>query len=105
MRIIYWQFGNSKGVNLMLMETAKLLIEAAESEDIEAELTEGYSGRGMYGETTIAVEVTGDRDTFTLIIGRATALCGEQGSDTDKFLAQVRKLRTDSMGRDGIVIY
>lgn len=78
----------------LTVEQANDLVDALNSENIEAEVSEGYSGRGMYGDEVVGIILP---DAKALIaLGFLAADCGIELDDLPK--------RTDSMGR-GIIVY
>ena len=82
----------------MMEEVAVLL-----TEDM-GEVRDSYSGRGMYGEETYAVVFDSQSDYQRALLYAAFNL-GETGADdVEGLLADLAKLRTDSMGL-GIVVY
>lgn len=77
----------------MDVEQAQELVDALDELGYDAEVYEGYSGRGMYGSQVTAI--TSDSD-----IRMALAyVAGQTGLDFEEV-----PQRTDSMGR-GVVIY
>ena len=61
-----------------------------------------YSGRAMYGDQCLGI-VTEDEVSTFLILGSALTEAGQVGV---KLIAQLlRSVRTDSMGRDSVVVY
>ena len=93
----------------MTPETAAKIAEFA-GDAYPAEIRADYSGRGMYGKTTAAVVFDQGitLGQFASIVGEIAATIVD-GSDIYEarvpFLREIENLRTDSMGRDGIVIY
>lgn len=96
---------------------AKMLFEAASDADLEVEIREDYSGRGMYGKTTFAVVVDDVMDLLAATIKYAAEVGYDVGYAVaieeatkgslgdDKFEApDFRNLRTDSMGMR-VVVY
>ena len=82
----------------MREDTAYLL------EDEGGELSDSYSGRAMYGETTYAVTFESKSD-FERALVRAGYELGRKGSDdVEAVLSDLDGLRTDAMGL-GIVAY
>ena len=78
---------------------------------LEAELREDYSGRGMYGNTTIGVVVNEGSliDVLAAVISNASCFIEADGEDEldiydlgERF--DVRHLRQDSMGL-GFILY
>lgn len=72
----------------MDLEKARNAVDEMQSEGIDCELDEGYSGRGMYGKQTTGIVVNGD--DF-----RAIQIMGNHG---------IRSARTDNMGK-GVIYY
>lgn len=93
----------------MDLELAETLVQVLEDEGIEASLRESYSGRGMYGETTVGVALEGDAgDLLKAVINNATCFIQEEESSlglvdfSERF--SIGTLRQDSMGL-GTIIY
>lgn len=61
-----------------------------------------YSGRAMYGAQCLGI-VTPDVASTFMILGSALADLGNDGNALTRKL--LREVRTDSMGRDEIVVY
>ena len=91
---------------------AKHIIAAAEVIGLELDLREDYSGRGMYGNETVAI-VGGDREFRQAICYAAGTIDSQPKNeedpedvfDLDQFCEEVAGLRTDSMGRYNTVWY
>jgi hypothetical protein len=83
----------------MKIETAKAIVEAAESIGSEASVYEDYSGRGMYGKTTAGVVLS----SMTAAIAAAAAAVADADEPRD-MADDLGNLSWDSMGRD-IIIY
>ena len=83
----------------MTESTMRQIVTAAESDGLEVVAYEGYSGRGMYGETTCAV-------TASSLGAVLTAVCRavQDSDDPDAIAEDLRGARTDSLGRE-MVIY
>lgn len=75
------------------------ILKVAEAEDMNVTAYEGYSGRGMYGETTCALVVS-SMGEFAQAVSMATI----DSDDPDVLAADLKGIRTDSLGRD-IIIY
>lgn len=76
-------------------------------QDAGLEMREDYSGRGMMGETTAAVEA----DSFTDVLRAAVDVAGDVVKSPDcyefnydDFYKAMKKLRYDQMGR-GLIFY
>ncbi len=84
-----------KGETMLTKEQAERICEELEDLDpeAEAEVVEGYSGRGMYGTTVIAIS-THSKNLTTL--GFAAASAGVPIADVPR--------RSDNLGR-GWIIY
>lgn len=80
----------------MTRETADLIAE----QSVEVEIRPGYSGRGMYGETTFAV--TGDAGDVQDAILYAAYAAGQR--DNEGIMDDLKRLRRDQLGM-GIVVY
>lgn len=82
-------------------KTADLIIEAAGEIGVEVELREDYSGRGMYGENTTAIVMD---DPMELLL-----VCLHIGATHPELVEEIgedlRRIRTDSMGRYQQVVY
>lgn len=92
----------------MKIETAKLLVEAAEKADtfsVEATLFPDYSGRAMYGRTTAGVTVYKMLDVALLAAVVVTVL-HESGQEekVDDFIHDLKNLRSDELGT-GYIVY
>ena len=89
------------------------LIEVAEDTEIEAEIREGYSGRGMYGKETTAVVAPSLRVLLEMVIENAdmfSTIAIDRHEEQELFLSpraifENISLSADSMGRDQIIIY
>lgn len=94
----------------MKQEHADLITEAADMIGLEVE-GRSYSGRGMYGEETAAI--VGDIGDVMACVAQAVADLVEEREmhsangnderldelvDVDDFIADMMKIRTDSMG-------
>lgn len=84
----------------MKIGTAKLLRNAAKALNVNASINRNYSGRGMYGRTTIAISLDDSGDMMKLIAKAANKL---GGNELDEFLNDL-EFATDNMGK-GIVYY
>ena len=76
-------------------EIAKVIVKACHANGYEAEIYEGYSGRGMYGKETTGVTANSKSELIESIINDSELFDG---------LSFVGGLRHDSLGL-GIVIY
>lgn len=86
----------------MTKETADRLCDALDEIGAEYTRMDDYSGRGMYGKTTVGV-VVGSWQTLL----RAVAVAAGRATDADpgrEFQKELGRLRDDSMARD-IVVY
>ncbi len=91
----------------MTNELASLLTQVADELGDELEVRDKYSGRGMHGETTVAVVVP-DRFTFNqlcLFLGVKLGQDGAAGLTHGDIKEQLGRVRFDQMGRSGIVVY
>lgn len=90
----------------MKLKTAQAIIEAAETNSFEMELREGYSGRGMFGKTTVGIVYKNLGDLLTATAEAAVELYRkdqeDNGSRFDKFIVDIPD-NTDSMGLDSII--
>jgi hypothetical protein len=64
----------------------------------DGEIREGYSGRGMNGEATVAVYIEEP-------VGRVISMVWQPQVDDDDRPEPPRSVRVDQLGRDGIVLY
>ncbi len=86
----------------MTKEQAKFLVDVTENagnQDIS--LREGYSGRGMCGRETCAVVV----NSLTLLLCDCINHLKNEDVESINLVPDFNNLRTDSMGRESIVIY
>lgn len=85
----------------MKTETAKAIMDAAEVlGDAELKLHEEYSGRSMYGNTTVAI--SGDKDRIMQAVIYAAFEMGREGkNDIDDFLTDT-VFKWDNLGYDAI---
>jgi hypothetical protein len=83
---------------------AKKLITAIENSDFEAR---SYSGRGMYGDKCVGVEIDRDMSSFRLGAAIAYALSESDSDDGPTDVEELTRLRVseDSMGRGAIVYF
>ena len=81
----------------MKKKTAVALRNAAEELGVDIEVDNDYSGRGMYGDTTYAVTVSGVASLATLI---AVAGRSIDSASHEQFVTDMQNLRSDNMGRD-----
>ncbi len=89
----------------MKAETAKAICDALDDQGAEYARHADYSGRSMYGKTTVGI-VVGDFGTFIGAVARAAANMGPDGSTgADEFVEDVSKVRWDNMGRSDIIVY
>lgn len=78
----------------MTIEQAHEMVDLLSEHDVEAQVYEGYSGRGMYGRETVGI-VLPDQSAVLLL-----GFCwGENGYDAGDL-----PRRFDSMGR-GLILY
>jgi hypothetical protein len=81
----------------MKLETAQALERAAFDVGVEVEARESYSGRGMFGDTTAAVEFAHWRDLLVAVAQAALDADDEAGEDAE-LLEELHRLRFDDMG-------
>jgi hypothetical protein len=81
----------------MQKKTAVALRNAAEELGVDIEVDKDYSGRGMFGDTTYAVTVSGVASLATLI---AVAGRSMDSANHEDFVEDMQNLRSDNMGRD-----
>lgn len=81
----------------MNKKTAVALRNAAEELGVDIEVDKDYSGRGMYGDTTYAVTVSGVASLASLI---AVAGRSIDSASHEQFVTDMQNLRSDNMGRD-----
>lgn len=94
---------------------AKAILEAASNLGFEMTHREGYSGRGMYGETTDAIVYESLPDLLTCIAIAAIDVfeaeeyaekhAGQVELTAEDFSMALRKFRFDSMGRSSSIAY
>lgn len=90
----------------MDLEAARALKKAADELEVELEIREGYSGRGMYGKETTAVVVGRVTDLISLATHAALSL--EQGGHSfraDSLVGLLSELSVDNMGRTDVIVY
>jgi len=93
----------------MKEQIAKAIVKASTTLGLDLELRDSYSGRGMYGSTTVAV--VGDQREFLRALCFAAANIEEDTKDDedpvylDDFMDEVGSLRTDNMGRTALIWY
>lgn len=80
---------------------AQRLIELLEDAECEPR---SYSGRGMYGRRCVAV-VPDDYNSSEGHVAALTMLYAADETEQQELVAIWRGVRSDSMGRGGIVIY
>ncbi len=90
----------------MRVETAKLIVEAGRADGIDVRLSEGYSGRGMFGKTTAAVTADSQSDLLRAVARATLKLHAAANCDqeVESFLEEMGGLRKDAMGL-GVVYY
>lgn len=96
----------------MKLETAEAIKEAADCiGSMDFSIREEYSGRGMFGRSTAALEY-GDQNDLMVAVAYAAACIKEsecandaepQELSVDDFLDEIRKFCHDNMGRDFVV--
>lgn len=84
----------------MQHELAKLLVDVANDNDIDASLYENYSGRGMYGNTTTGLVVNTQSDLSTLLYNGAIAIA--KGIESGELDPELSSIRSDNLGCDVI---
>lgn len=86
----------------MQLEAAQFLIEVASCADIQAEIYEEYSGRGMYGATTAGISVSNP----IALLGAAIEYVAD-GYDEQLEINvpkwDLHKLKMDSLGTGSIL--
>ena len=85
----------------MNIQSANFLVEVAANNGIDAELYEGYSGRGMYGEETTGV--TTENPVKLLGLAIAFALDIDRGEAEEFGDCNFTRLQFDSLGRGSII--
>jgi hypothetical protein len=91
----------------MKQELADFIIEACQNNDClfdgedMPELRQNYSGRGMFGRETTAIVCENIMTVMAAIMCELNYSAEEWTIDFE----DIRFLRTDSMGRDSIIIY
>jgi hypothetical protein len=81
---------------------AEKLVEVLNNEGHEAEVHEGYSGRGMYGKTTYGVVCNSIGTLLSIVICHADSFCVDEEAWPMAYF-QPEDFSTDSMGRDTII--
>lgn len=66
--------------------------------------TRPYSGRGMYGAVCLAFEVQTDEETLVGAVANIVAIV-DDADEREQLADEFARARTDSMGRDGVVVY
>lgn len=74
------------------------IVKAAEACGLDITAYEGYSGRGMFGETTYGVVVKNLADLLTAVCEATRA-----SDDPGDFIADLIEVGSDSLGHDMIV--
>ena len=89
----------------MKKTTAEMITTSADMLGIDVEVSSDYSGRGMYGATTYSVTLPSLTD-LPAICAHAVAIQMREADDPQsgwddvkEFIADLRNLRTDNMGR------
>lgn len=85
----------------MKKTTADLLVSAAEDNDIDLEVYDNYSGRGMYGTKTCGV-VGNLRDLIASVAIASREFKDEESYSHEDFVDDLQNMRTDNLGRDFI---
>lgn len=67
---------------------------------IDLELEADYSGRGMYGEQTYSL--TGTMQELLVAAAYVAIDLADAGPKRDEYIDALRRLRTDSMGRETV---
>ena len=98
----------------MRIETARAVAAAGDAAGFEFEVREAYSGRGMFGQTTAALEYDslGELLGAVAVAGARAAEAANNGPDPrnadpftlDDLAEDLHRVRVDKMGR-GWVIY
>lgn len=86
----------------MQYETAKAIVDAAESLSLEMSISKEYSGRGMFGGTTTGINYESEGDLLQAIAKAAQA---KKDDEIDEFVEDLAGLRKDNMGRSSMIIY
>jgi hypothetical protein len=87
----------------MTPKLAAALVKAGLEDGMEIELVSDYSGRGMFGNSTAAVDCGNER-TLRRAIAYVAANCEPGSDDAEEVIEEAGNLRTDSLG-NGIVVY
>jgi hypothetical protein len=85
----------------MKLETAEALVKALDGLGVEATVSEGYSGRGMYGRLTVAIVLA---QGASLLAAAAFAARQMAADDVDGFVRDLRQVQIAAMGL-GVVVY
>ncbi len=95
----------------MTKELASFLSDAASHCGTELDIRDDYSGRGMFDKTTYAVVVQNPCELMVNVIQYIKETLEDMSQDelaAANFIPDVsdmKYLRTDSMGRDSVVVY
>jgi len=87
----------------MTPKLAAALVKAGLEDGMEIELVSDYSGRGMFGKATAAVNCDG-HSTLRRAIAYVAANCEPGSDEAEEVIEEAGKLRIDSLGM-GIVVY
>lgn len=80
---------------------AEFIRDAVEAYGEEAEMYDGYSGRGMFGERTWAVDIPADLDLAAAVARHMRRLSREEFAAAP----ELDGLRRDQMGKSSVVLY
>jgi len=87
----------------MQLEVAKKLVASADEVGVELEVLEDYSGRGMFGKSTTAVEFNTVQDLFAAFysLGMDDGQESEESGESEEI--NFSSLRIDSLGKSQII--
>ena len=84
----------------MTQEQVEFLASVCEAYDIEHDIRDNYSGRGMYGKTTHAIVVPNTITLLVCAVNHTKTLVSE-----GKPVPDMEGFSQDNMGRDSIILY
>jgi len=67
--------------------------------------TRSYSGRGMFGKECVSFNVEHDKLIGEVAAVVEVASINYQAETVSELVKMLKRARTDSMGRDGLVVY
>lgn len=82
----------------MNLKLAKFIEIEARNADIEVDIYEDYSGRGMFGEKTTALVGTHNAITAALVV--AATMVDSEGFLAEEIALFAKNMRLDNLGKD-----